>query len=339
MVVVVVDPARATDRSRSELMSAADERVLRCRLAAVARVAAATVLLLLVTPAVAHAWTPGTHILLGEAVLRAAFLLPPRVAELLTAFPYDFLYGSIAADTSIAKKYARFGRHCHHWYVGLEILDRARDETLQAFGYGYLAHLAADVVAHNWFVPHQLAVTSSTSAIGHSYWESRFESHLGTRASRRAHEIILLDHARADDHLDRILSPTIFSTHTNRRIFRGMVRVTDAESWQRIFAVMAERSRWDLEERDVGAYLTRSFDYVVDFLRRVDGSEPYAHDPSGEEPLRAAKAVRRTALRRGGSEAMARESATRHFGLPSTSLAFTAQLAEPLYVPTGTPLA
>jgi len=297
------------------------------------RVATVVLVLLALTPEAAHAWTPGTHILLGEAVLRSAFLLPARVAELLQALPYDFLYGSIAADTSIAKKYARFGRHCHHWPVGLEILDRARDETLQAFAYGYLAHLAADVVAHNWFVPHQLAVTSSTSAIGHSYWESRFESHLGARHSRRAHEIILLDHARADDHLDRILSPTIFSTHTNRRIFRGMVRVTDADSWQRIFAAMAERSRWDLEERAVGAYLGRSFDFVVDLLRRMDGSEPYAHDPSGEEALRAAKAVRRTAMRHGGHEAGARESAGRHFGLPATSLGFTAQLTTPLYTP------
>jgi hypothetical protein len=296
------------------------------------RAAITVVLLLLITPAVAHAWTPGTHILLGEAVLRSTALLPPNIASLLQAFPYDFLYGSIAADTSIAKKYARFGRHCHHWYVGLEILDRARDDTLRAFAYGYLSHLAADVVAHNWFVPHQLAVTSSTASIGHSYWESRFETHLGERHSRRAHEIILLDHARSDDHLDRILSPTIFSTHTNRRIFRGMVRVTDSESWQRIFALMAEKSRWDLAEQDVGAYLGRSFDYVIDFLRRADGSEPYAHDPSGDEPLRAAKAVRRTAIRAGGGDA-AVEAATRHFGLPRSSLGFTAALADPLYVP------
>ncbi len=296
------------------------------------RHATAVVLLLAITPAAAYAWTPGTHILLGEAVLRSAALLPASIAELLQAFPYDFLYGSIAADTSIAKKYARFGRHCHHWYVGLEILDRARDETLKSFAYGYLSHLAADVVAHNWFVPHQLAVTSSTMTIGHSYWESRFETHLGAQHSRRAHEIILLDHARADDHLDRILSPTIFSTHTNRRIFRGMVRVTDAESWQRVFALMADRSRWDLAERDVGSYLSRSFDFVIDFLRRMDGSEPYAHDPSGEEPLRAAKAVRRTAMRL-GDEDTAREAAGRHFGLPPSSLSFAGALREPLYVP------
>jgi hypothetical protein len=53
-------------------------------------------------PGTAHAWTPGTHILLGEAVLRSAALLPPAIAALLQAHRHDFLYGSIAADTSIA---------------------------------------------------------------------------------------------------------------------------------------------------------------------------------------------------------------------------------------------
>ena len=58
-----------------------------------------------------------------------ADLLPAAIAELLRAFPYDFLYGSIAADTSIAKKYAPVGRHCHSWTVGLEIYDGARRRT------------------------------------------------------------------------------------------------------------------------------------------------------------------------------------------------------------------
>ena len=68
--------------------------------------------LVVLFPTTAHAWTPGTHVYLGEALLRALHLLPAPVAELLRAFPYDFLYGSIAADTSIAKKYAAAGRHC-----------------------------------------------------------------------------------------------------------------------------------------------------------------------------------------------------------------------------------
>src|SRR6185503_7306520 len=141
------------------------------RLVTARRAVALALVFLIVAPAVAHAWTPGTHVYLGEAVMRSLALLPPSIAALLKEFPYDFLYGSIAADTSIAKKYVPVGRHCHSWNVGMEILDGAGDDPLRAFGLGYLSHLAADSVAHNYFVPKQLAVTSSTSGLGHSYWE------------------------------------------------------------------------------------------------------------------------------------------------------------------------
>jgi len=288
------------------------------------------VALVVLSPSVALAWTPGTHVYLGEALLRSLHLLPSSVADLLRVFPYDFLYGSIAADTSIAKKYASAGRHCHSWMVGFEILDRARDDPLRAFSLGYLAHLAADVVAHNYFVPRQLAVTSSTEALGHSYWENRFETHLSERSARRARELILLDHTRSDTHLDRILSPTIFSTPTNRRIFRGMVRVTDMESWQRIFQLASEHSRWDLPHDEVGAYLARSFDFVVDLLNRMDRAEPYAFDPSGEAQLRLAKRVRRDSLRLGGEERLL-DQANREFGMPDSPLTFARQLALPLF--------
>lgn len=288
--------------------------------------------LLVCLPDAAWAWTPGTHVFLGEAVLRSASLLPSAIADLLRAFPHEFLYGSIAADTSIAKKYVPTGRHCHSWAVGFEVHDAARDEPLRSFALGYLAHLAADTVAHNYFVPRQLALTSSTASLGHSYWESRFETHLGERSSRRARDLILLDHSNADALLDRILSPTIFSTTTNRRIFRGIVHAADAESWQRIFQMMLENSRWDLTDDEVGVYLVRSFDYIVDLLRRFDGAEPFQLDPSGDEPLRLAKRVRRHALRTGGADQI-REHVDRHFGLPSSALSFARGLTEPLYVP------
>ena len=294
--------------------------------------ALAVLLALMLTPAVAHAWTPGTHIFLGEAVMRSLPLLPSSISELLAAFPYDFLYGSIAADTSIAKKYAAAGRHCHSWNVGFEIHNNAESEPLRAFGLGYLAHLAADSVAHNYFVPHQLTITSSTAALGHSYWESRFDMHIGERFSRTAKQLILRDHTHSDEHLDRILSPTIFSTPTNRRIFRGMVYVADSESWQRIFHLVEEKSRWDLAEREVETYMARAFDYIIDLMTRLDHAEPYKLDPAGTSPLREAKKVRRAALRRGGEEHVL-EQAQHHFGMPPTKLEFAVKLPEPLYPP------
>ena len=292
----------------------------------------AALALLALTPRDALAWTPGTHILLGEALLRSAdLLLPSSLAALLKAFPYDFLYGSIAADTSIAKRYARFGRHCHSWDVGYGILDRARDDALRAFSWGYLAHLAADTVAHNYFVPHQLAISWGTSGVGHSYWESRFESHTGERWARRAREVIMLDHARSDEHLDRILSPTLFSTPTNRRIFRGMVYVTDNGAWQRVMALMAERSRWPLRDVAVVTHLDRSFDHIVDLLANGELSAPRALDPSGEVALHQAKVLRRAGLLQGGERAVRREAGAR-FRLPETEKSWVARLPAPLYV-------
>jgi len=295
-------------------------------------------ILVLGFPRSAWAWTPGTHVFLGDALLRNLALIPGNLAELLAAFPADFLYGSIAADTSIAKKYAEVGRHCHSWRIGLEIHDEATPPSLRAFALGYLSHLAADVVAHNFFVPRQLAVTSSTTALGHSYWESRIDTHLGEAWPRRARELLLIDHALSDQHLDRILSPTLFGTPTNRRIFRGMVYVTDTDPWQRIFQLVAENSRWDLSDADVARYLTRSFDYIVDLLTHWDTSEPFRYDPSGERPLREAKRVRRQARREGGDIRAALE-ADRMFGMPATPLRHAATLSVPLFTPRVRPTA
>jgi hypothetical protein len=276
----------------------------------------------LIHPLPAHAWTPGTHIYLSESVLANLQLLPATVAELLRAYPFDFLYGNIAADSSIAKHYAPLGRHCHYWHVGQEIHDLAESDGLRAFGLGYLCHLAADTVAHNYFVPRQLMLTSSTAAVGHSYWETRVETHLGDAYARAARDVIRLDHGDADAHLDRIISPTIFSVRTNRRLFRGMVRLTETQSWQRATQVAREYSRWPLADRDVEHHLGLSYDYMVQLLA---GLTVTAHqlDPSGERPLKMAKELRRRVLRDAGrrNRAKLRSEAQDHFGLPADPLA------------------
>lgn len=298
-----------------------------------ARLILGAILLLALCPDTAFAWTPGTHILLGDAVLRSAgLLLPAALAQLLRSYPAAFLYGSIAADTSFAKRYAKVGRHCHFWHVGDEILERARDDELRAFGYGYLAHLAADVVAHNHFVPHQLAISSTSSGAGHAYWEARFESELGGQWSRRARDVIGLDHGRSDDHLDRILSPTIFSTPTNRRIFRGMVHAADLGTYQRVLSLMAANSRWPLRPTAVTAHVERAFDYIVDLFVAGDRAVARRADPSGDAALREAKAIRKSALLRGGERA-ARKDAADRFALPDATLTYVPRLPEPLYVP------
>ena len=282
-------------------------------------------------PEAVHAWTPGTHIYLGETVLANLALLPAAVADLLRSYPFDFLYGNIAADSSIAKHYAPLGRHCHYWHVGQEIHDLAESDSLRAFGLGYLCHLSADTVAHNYFVPRQLMLTSSTAAVGHSYWETRVETHLGDAYSKSAKDVIQLEHDHADAHLDRIIAPTIFSVRTNRRLFRGMVHLTETTSWQRATRVAREYSRWRLEDTDVEHHLGLSYDYMMELLA---GQSATAHqlDPSGERPLKTAKLFRRRVLREVGRRDVERlrAEALEHFGLPGRPLTFWTRVAERL---------
>jgi zinc dependent phospholipase C len=274
-------------------------------------------------PVAAHAWTPGTHVYLGESVLANLHQLSGAVADLLRAFPYDFLYGNIAADTSIAKKYAPVGRHCHAWHVGQEIFDLAHTDPLRAFGLGYLSHLAADAVAHNFFVPRQLLLTSSTAALGHSYWESRFETHLGPAYAGTAKELILQDHTPSDTHLDTIISPTLFSVRTSRRLFRGMVHLTESESWRWAFQMILENTRWDLPDADVERHMAVAFEYVMEMLGEKDAAARRL-DPAGDQALKLAKRMRRQALHEGGREDPERmlETAEQHFGLPTPPLAY-----------------
>ncbi len=285
----------------------------------------AALLAVVILPTAAHAWTPGTHIFLGESVLANLDQLPSSVAALLRAFPQDFLYGNIAADTSIAKKYAPVGRHCHAWHVGQEIYDLADGDALRAFGLGYLSHLAADTVAHNFFVPRQLVVTSSTIALGHSYWESRFETHLGEPYARTAMEIIRFGHDSADAHLDRILSPTIFSVRTGRRLFRGMVGLTETQSWQRAFRVLAEASRWDLSDAQVEMHMGVAFQYIMEVLVSGNGAAAAQRlDPSGEASLRLAKRMRLDVLKSLVSPPVQElvTMADEHFSLPESALPY-----------------
>jgi hypothetical protein len=275
--------------------------------------------LVLLTPDSAWSWAPATHVYIGAGVLESLALLPVGVRALLEAYPKDFLYGSVAADISLAKKYVPEGRHCHNWHIGEEIYAAAEEDRLRAVALGYLAHLAADTIAHNYFVPRQLLLTSSTKALGHAYWEHRMDVQLGERYTAVARGVVMdHDHAAADALFDRILSRTLFSFQTNRRIFRGMVRFQDNDRWHTIFGSLLQNSRWTLPPPAIEGYVERSFDYVIDYLRRRGESVAAPLDPIGDRNLGLSKKIRRMALKEGSwrDASLLQEMADNFFPLP-----------------------
>jgi hypothetical protein len=135
--------------------------------------------------------------------------------------------------------------------------------------------------------------------------------------------VIQRDHAESDTHLDSIVSPTLFSVRTNRRLFRGMVHLTETQSWQWAFQTIAANSRWDLPDEDVERHMALAFEFVMELLGERDAATRRL-DPSGEQPLLLAKRMRREALSQGGRQEPERvlEAAEAHFGLPRTALEF-----------------
>ncbi len=285
-------------------------------------------------PSAAWAWAPGTHIFLGESVLSALAQLPSSVADLLRAFPYDFLYGNIAADTSIAKKYAPAGRHCHSWAVGLEIFERAPEGPLRAFGLGYLVAPRRRRRGAQF-----LRAAPSRARVAHVGRSATATGRAGSRrtsaaATAGARAMSSCSTIRAPTtHLDRILSPTIFSTQTNRRIFRGMVHVTDSES---LAADLPARRRREPvgPERSGGRALPGAVVRLRDGFPEPRGALGAVHARSRRATWRcAARSKCARGARASGMEFRVAEEAVREFAMPDSALAFASGLPSPLYAP------
>ncbi len=285
---------------------------------------------LLLVPEPLGAWGPATHVALGEVLLNSLYLLPPALRLLLEKHPIQFLYGSVAADISFGKKYVPEGRHSHNWKVGEEILNAAPDDPLRATAYGYLAHLAADTVAHNTYVPRKLFLTRTGKPHGHTYWEHRMDLHrmdlhVGEEFLGKARRLVMnFDHTAADELFDTVLSSTLFSFRTNRRIFRGMIRAQDNDRWKQVFDRVLRSSRYDLPHERVQEYLGLSFDSIVEYLRLGEEARSRKLDPVGALNLRIAKKLRRAGKAEGGSQdpKVLDDLADRFFPLPRGPLLY-----------------
>lgn len=248
----------------------------------------------LLLPERAFAWGPVTHLQLGIEALRHTSLLGHSLRMVLEAFPYDYLYGCIGADIIFAKGLARIHDHSHNWLVGFSVLEEADSPAQEAFAYGYLSHLAADAVAHNYFIPECYVRTYPTKTLRHAYWEVRFDSLAKSELWSLAREIVRLPQHEEDDHLlERVVKRTLFSFKTDKRIFSSLLVLNRMEQWQRMLDNLSEKSVWTLTGRDAAKYRELSFKNALDFLMYLERADCVKMDPTGKDALLSAKWIRR----------------------------------------------
>jgi Zinc dependent phospholipase C len=244
-------------------------------------------------PNQALAWGAGTHLQLGLAVLDTLGSLPPAIAAIIGGAPRDFLYGCIAADIIVGKKFTHYLLHCHRWQIGRSVLQRAQTPSQQACAYGYLAHLAADTIAHNYYVPYKLMKSFPTLALKHAYWEARFDCFVPKEVWDMGHQIARENYRENDALLRGVLADTIFSFGTNKRIFNSILMVSRLDKWQQFQRTINEVSRYPLEDQDREEYLELAREAVFDTLCSPEDCQSYLADPTGERAQAVADRVRK----------------------------------------------
>jgi hypothetical protein len=245
-------------------------------------------------PTDALAWGGGIHLQLGAQVLANPGLLSADVAALLAVHPKDFLYGCLAPDITVGKKYTHYLLNCHRWGIGRTLLKEAETDHQRACAYGYLCHLAADTVAHNYYVPYKIIRSFAAITMKHAYWEMRFEAFVEKDTWKLAHRVCRADQRGNDMLLRNVLTTTLFSFGTNKRIFNSIMVMARMEHVQKIMQTLSSKSRYQLAEADRDEYMELAREAIIDFLHDPDESKFLKLDPTGEKALAAADALRRS---------------------------------------------
>lgn len=254
-------------------------------------------LLLLALPAPALAWGPATHLFSGYYAAYNLNLLAPAVAALVSEWFASFLYGTMSADIFVGKGSRGGPRHCHNWSVGAAILARADSDEQRAFAWGYLSHLAADVTAHNFFVPTQLFATPLPAKLGHLFWETGSELELDQRLWRVARHVVR-HHGPACDRLLRSVWEKGRLTHGARRgLHSTSILIGNLAAWQKFAAGLARMNPWLPDPKYLPLLQNVTLGVVLDYLRDPDRSRAVRYDPVGSESLTAAKPHRRAGTR------------------------------------------
>jgi len=249
----------------------------------------------------AFAWGPATHSLLTSWVVDGTIALPAALYSLVRRFRLDFLYGSLAPDVIVAKSFCEESQHCHRWDNGFRILHAARDDAERAFALGYLAHLAADVVAHNRFVPERMRRLRLPSGLAHAYIEMRADDRVDYRHWDATRRIGRARERRHDRLLNSVLTMTLLPYGANKAIFTGLSLLSKRRAYRAILRRAGESSRrLPIARSEIEPYHRESALRIESVLARLDRSEVLSEDPIGRAALANAVAERRRDRDRAG---------------------------------------
>lgn len=241
-------------------------------------------LLLILLPGEALAWGPGVHMAIGNHVLTHLHLLAPAVGAVLTAHPEQFLYGCLSADIFIGKGSKFTPTHSHNWDTGKALLRQAEDIQAQAYAYGYLSHLAADVIAHNYLVPNMLGFSAGRGKFAHTYVEMLADLQVEW-PSKQASRIFRIPHPEADNSLVLTMGQKKLPFSIKKSIFRQSLHLVEEKSYKRSLRMFRGLLPFARKEAFIAEAIAHAQDLVMDLLKNPQRSPVLECDPIGSMNL------------------------------------------------------
>lgn len=269
------------------------------------------VIALVFWPADAFAWGPGTHLEVATSLLRDTAFFAPAVARLMKRYRDQFVYGTVSADVLVGKKYAGYLHHNHNWRVGWQVFDNCRSDREKASAWGYLSHLAADIVAHNYYIPYMIIKSFDTRMKQHTYWELRFDMHVDAKNWEEVRRVLKADVHAFDNVLEQTLRRPMFSFKTNKRIFNTILMMQQFRRTRQMVELHNRFSQWPLRRYEVKHYKNLVMKTTRDFLKNPEKAQCLKGDPAGHHRLRYASETRKSLKKFVGREMISEKEAVK----------------------------
>ena len=241
----------------------------------------------------ALAWGPAIHTVTALSALDGVGMILPSVSGIITSFPLEYMYGSLAADFFIGKGKTGKAGHPHNWEGGFKFLNEAGDDREAAFAYGFLSHLAADIVAHNFFVPNLINSYPAWTRKGHLYWEVKADYLVGPNYIKIARDILSMDHKGCDELLSLIAGKRRNGIKAKKRIFKQSVKYSDYIYTTHSVFFGGKVVRWQEFQEYLALMVGLSCRLVKDFLSNPGSCPCLSYDPMGRQNLRLVRRRKR----------------------------------------------
>lgn len=246
-------------------------------------------------------WGPGIHIQLTQELLRRFRRRKSLDADqaLVLNHADAFLYGNIAADIINFKAFGGVKNHCHNWNIHERLNALASDDAARAFTLGYLCHLAADVIAHNHFVPYHLIFNLPPRVMGHAFWEAMAD---GRVSDPEWHAIDALKRNRSLHRFDHLVHVAVrrraLGLRSNRWIFNNILLLSCRKRWRELVRNVHESARrHPLDEVFHRRSRGESFRNMLSVFKPKRLALLKASDPTGRAAFQGVRRMRRELIR------------------------------------------